>query len=220
VAYIDFIEKVHRSTPRDYLARATSGKKAEFAAVAKKFGVEYWDGSRDTGYGGYHYDGRWWDVAERMAAHYGLKAGDRVLDVGCGKGFLLYEFTRAVPGIIVAGLDVSRYAIEHAKPEVASVLKEGNATALPFGDKSFDLVVSINTLHNLRLPELERALSEIERVGKSRKYVLMDSYRTEQEKVNLLNWQLTCECFFTPDEWEWIFGKAGYSGDYGCIYFD
>jgi protein-L-isoaspartate(D-aspartate) O-methyltransferase len=219
MAYIDFIEKVHAGTKRDYLARVLAGNKAEFAAIAKKFDREYWDGDRTTGYGGYQYDGRWLDVAKRMAAHYGLKAGDRILDVGCGKGFLLYEFTRAVPGVEVAGLDISGYALEHAKPEVKPLLKLGNATRLPWPDQSFDFVVSLNTLHNLRLPELEQALREIERVGKKHKYILMDGYRTEQEKVNLLYWQLTCECFFTPQEWEWVFQKCGYTGDYACIYF-
>jgi SAM-dependent methyltransferase len=220
MAYIEFMDEVHRSTKRDYLARVLAGNKAEFAALAKKFDVDYWDGSRNTGYGGYRYDGRWLGPAKRMASHYGLKAGDRVLDVGCGKGFLLYEFTQAVPGIEVAGLDISRYALLHAKEEVAASLREGSAVSLPFRDKSFDLVVSINTLHNLQLPELERALREIERVGRRHKYVLMDSYRNEQEKVNLTYWQLTCECFLTPGEWEWVFGKAGYTGDYGCIFFD
>jgi SAM-dependent methyltransferase len=220
MAYIEFIEQVHRATKRDYLARVLAGNKAEFATIAKKFDVEYWDGSRNTGYGGYVYDGRWLPVAQRMTAHYGLKAGDRVLDVGAGKGFLLHEFTRAVPGIAIEGLDISRYALEHAMTEVKPFLREGNATSLPYPDKSFDLVVSINTLHNLQLPELELALKEIERVGKRHKYILMDGYRNEQEKVNLLYWQLTCECFFTPREWEWLFQKTGYTGDYACIYFD
>jgi ubiquinone/menaquinone biosynthesis C-methylase UbiE len=220
MAYLDFIEQIHSATKRDYLARVLAGNKAEFAAIAKRFDREYWDGDRNTGYGGYHYDGRWLEVATRMAAHYGLKAGDRILDVGCGKGFLLYEFTRVVPGVQVAGLDVSHYALEHAKPEVHACLSQGNATHLPWPDQSFDLVVSLNTLHNLRLPELEQALREIERVGRRHKYILMDGYRTEQEKVNLLYWQLTCECFFTPAEWEWVFAKCGYRGDYGCIYFE
>ncbi len=220
MAYIEFIEQVHQSTKRDYLARVLAGNKAEFAAVAKRFDAEYWDGSRNTGYGGYTYDGRWLGVAQRLAAHYGLKAGQRVLDVGCGKGYLLYELTRAVPGIEVAGVDVSRYALEHAKEEVRPFLKEGRAESLAFPDRSFDLVLSINTLHNLQLPELESALREIERVARGGKYILMDGYRNEQEKVNLLYWQLTCECFFTPREWEWLFKKAGYTGDFSCIFFE
>jgi protein-L-isoaspartate(D-aspartate) O-methyltransferase len=154
-----------------------------------------------------------------MATHYGIKAGDRILDVGCGKGFLLYEFTRAVPGVEVVGIDVSRYALAHAKEEVRPFLAEGRAESLPYKDRSFDLVISLNTLHNLQLPELELALGEIERVGRKGKYILMDGYRTEAEKVNLLYWQLTCECFFTPREWEWLFAKTGYTGDFGCIYF-
>lgn len=220
MAYLEFVEQVHQSTKRDYLARVLAGDKAEFATIAKRFDRDYWDGSRNTGYGGYNYDGRWLTVARKMAAHYGLKPGDRILDVGCGKAFLLYEFTQAVPGVEVAGLDVSRYALEHAKAEVKPFLQEGNAISLPYPDHSFDLVISINTLHNLRLPELATALKEIERVGKRNKYLLMDGYRNEREKVNLLYWQLTCECFFTPAEWEWLFQQAGYTGDYACIYFE
>ena len=220
MAYIDFIQAVHQSTTRDYLSRVLAGNKAEFAAQAKRFEVDYWDGSRNTGYGGYHYDGRWRGMAERIAAHYGLKPGDRVLDIGCGKGFLLYEFTQVVPGILVAGLDVSRYAIEHAKPEVRPNLQIGTAVDLPYGAGVFDLVISINALHNLYIYELHKALREMQRVGRAHRYLVVDGYRTEQEKVNLMYWQLTCECFFTPKEWEWIFQQAGYTGDYACIYYE
>lgn len=220
MAYLEFLQDVHASTRRDYVARVLAGSKAEFAALAKRFDVEYWDGDRNTGYGGYRYDGRWLPVAERLGRHYGLRPGDRVLDVGCGKGFLLFEFTRAFPGVRTAGLDISRYALEHAKPEVKPRLLRGSATRLPFPDHSFDLVVSINTLHNLYLPDLDAALREIERVARRHKYIVMDSYRNEQEKVNLLYWQLTCECFFTPREWAFVLERAGYTGDYGCIYFD
>jgi protein-L-isoaspartate(D-aspartate) O-methyltransferase len=220
MAYIDFLDETHRSTKRDYLARVLSGNKADFAKTAKKFDYEYWDGSRNTGYGGYTYDGRWLKVATRISEHYGLKAGDRVLDVGCGKGFLLYEFTIALPGVSIAGVDISRYAIDNAKEEVKPFLKEGSAIKLPFADKSFELVVSINTLHNLQLPDLDLALKEIERVAKRSKYIVVDGYRTDEEKVNLLYWQLTCECFFTPKEWDWVFQECGYTGDYGCVFFD
>ena len=216
----DFISLVHSKSKRDYLKRVTEFPKAEASKISKKFDVEYWDGDRKFGYGGYHYDGRWRPVAERMILHYSIKPGDRILDVGCGKGFLLHEFKQLVPDVEIVGIDVSTYALKNAKEEVKPFLKPGNAKILDFPDKHFDLVISINSLHNLYCYDLENALKEIERVGKKNKYVCMDSYRTEEEKTNLLYWQLTCECFFTPQEWEWWFNKTGYSGDYGFIYFE
>jgi ubiquinone/menaquinone biosynthesis C-methylase UbiE len=220
MAYIDFVMKLHSRTKRNYVQRVVEHPKAESAAVAKQYGADYWDGDRRFGYGGYTYDGRWRVVAEDMAQHYGLESGARILDVGCGKGHLLYEFTQAVPGVEIAGLDISEYAIEHAKPEVQPFLQAGSAVSLPFPDKSFDFIVSLGTFHNLYNYELWSALKEIERVGKRNKYVMVESYRNEEEKANLLYWQLTCESFYTPKEWEWFFQQAGYTGDYGCIYFE
>jgi ubiquinone/menaquinone biosynthesis C-methylase UbiE len=218
--YVDFVSMLHKKTERDYLARVNEIPKAEAAARAVQWGYDYWDGDRKFGYGGYRYDGRWLPVAEAMAAHYGLESGDSVLDVGCGKAFILHEFTRAVPGINVAGIDVSEYAVEHAKEEVKPFLKVGAAHDLPYEDKSFDLVISINALHNLYNYDLDKALSEMERVGKQHKWLCVEAYRTEEEKVNLMYWQLTCRAFHTPEEWEWIFQQAGYTGDYGFIYFE
>ena len=220
MAYRDFVSLILKSTPRDYLARVTERDKAEVAELAIQFGYDYWDGSRQTGYGGYRYDGRWRKVADAMVKHYGIKPGDKVLDVGCGKGFLLYDFTQAVPGVEVRGIDISSYAIENAKDEVKPFVSVANANALPFADKSFDLVVSITTLHNLLCYDMLAALKEIERVGKKHKFVCVESYRNEDEKVNLMYWQLTCECFFTPEEWEWWFKQAGYTGDHSLIYFE
>jgi ubiquinone/menaquinone biosynthesis C-methylase UbiE len=220
VAYIDFIQSVHAATKRDYLGRVLAGNKAEFAVVAKQFGKDYWDGSRNTGYGGYKYDGRWRPVARRIGDHYQLKPSSRVLDIGCGKGDLLADLKAEFPSIEIFGLDVSTYALDHSVPDIRSNLQQGSAVSLPYPDDYFDLVLSINVLHNLRLPELETALLEMERVGKKHKYIVMDGYRTEQEKVNLMYWQLTCECFFTPEEWEWLFQKCGYTGDYSLVYFE
>jgi len=218
--YVDFITAVHKSTKRDYLQRVNEFPKAEAMKRAKLFGFDYWDGDRKFGYGGYKYDGRWQKVAKAIADHYGLKAGDRVLDVGCGKGFLLYDLTQVVPGIEVTGMDISKYAIDNSKEEVRPYLKVGNAISLPYKDKSFDLVISINTLHNLYCYDLVKALKEIERVGKKHKYVQVESYRNEEEKVNLLYWVLTGECYYTPDEWKWFYNLAGYKGDYSFIYFE
>lgn len=220
MAYVDFIGLVHTSTKRNYLERVVEHDKAACATIAGQFGRDYWDGDRRHGFGGYRYDGRWRKVAEAMVAHYGLKPGARILDVGCGKGFLLYEFTQVLPGCEVRGIDISAYAIENAKPEVQPFLTVGNATDLPYDTSYFDLVYSINTLHNLYNFEVHKAASEIQRVGRGARHITIESYRTEQEKVNLMYWQLTCRAFQTPDEWQWAFDQAGYTGDYGCIYFE
>jgi ubiquinone/menaquinone biosynthesis C-methylase UbiE len=220
MAHVDFISAIHKKTTRDYLARVNEFPKAEAAKVAKQFGREYWDGDRKFGYGGMRYDGRWRVVAENMARHYGIQSGHRILDVGCGKAFLLHDFTEAVPGVEVAGIDISSYAIENAKEEVRPFLHVGNATSLPFPDGSFDLVISLNTLHNLPCYDLDRALREIQRVGRKHRYIVVESYRTEEEKANLLYWQLTCQSFYSPREWEWWFERCGYTGDWSFIYFE
>ena len=220
MAYIDFVMKLHQSTKRDYVARVTAYDKAECSEVAIQYGKDYWDGERQYGYGGYSYDGRWNPIAQAMVDHYKIKSGDKILDVGCGKGYLLYEFTQCVPGVEVQGLDISTYAIENSKEEIKPFLKEGNAISLPFPDKSFDFVVTLGTLHNLHNYELRQALQELERVGKNKKHVMVESYRNESEKANLLYWQLTCRSFYNPKEWEWFMAESGYTGDYSYIVFE
>jgi len=220
MAYVDFISKIHQATARDYLGRVTETDKAECAEVALRFGKDYWDGDRKHGYGGFRYDGRWRPVAEMIAEHYSLPPDARILDVGCGKGFLLYELTQVLPQAAVSGIDVSEYGIEHSKPEVKPFLQVGNAVDLPFDDDAFDLVISINTLHNLYIEELWMALREIQRVSRGDAYVTVESYRNEREKVNLLYWQLTCRSFYAVHEWEWFFQHSGYAGDHSFIFFE
>ncbi len=220
MSYVDFVGRLHTATSRDYLERVTAHDKAACAEVALGWGEDYWDGAREHGYGGYRYDGRWRVVAEAMVAHYGLAPGARILDVGCGKGFLLYEFTQVLESVEVHGIDISCYGIEHAKPEIRDRLVHGRASALSWDDGAFDLVYSINTLHNLYNHELHSAVCEMQRVGRGAKHITVESYRNEREKVNLLYWQLTCRAFLTPQEWEFAFAQAGYDGDYGCIYFE
>ena len=223
MAYIDFMSATHKSTSRDYLARVNDPEfpKAKAATLAKQWGYDYWDGDRRINYGGYRYmPGRWAPVGQAMIDHYGLKPGDKILDIGCGKGFQLYELTQLLPGLEVHGIDVSSYAIENGKEEIKDHLQVGNANSLPFPDDYFDFVFSVTALHNLHNYDLDKALREMERVGKNNKYLCVEAYRNEEEKANLLYWQVTCEAFCTPEEWEWWFNQTGYTGDYSLIYFE
>ena len=220
---IDFLSPLHKSTKRDYLSRVNNKNfpKAKAAKLAKKFEFDYWDGDRAICYGGYNYiEGRWEKVAAEIAKYYSLSKKIKILDVGCGKGYLLYDFLKILPEAEVYGIDISKYAIENSKKEIKHNLKVGNATNLPWPDNFFDLVISINTIHCLHAYDLENALKEIERVGNSKKYICVESYRNEEEKANLLYWQVTCEAFNTPEEWKWWFKRCGYNGDYSFIYFD
>ena len=155
-----------------------------------------------------------------MIDHYDLPASPKVLDIGCGKGYFLYDFLKILPKAEVYGIDISEYAILNSKPEIRNSLQVGSATTLPWADNTFDLVVSINTLHVLHAYDLHQALREMERVGKRHKYLCVESYRNEVEKANLLYWQVTCEAFNTPEEWQWWFEQASYTGDYSFIYFE
>lgn len=220
MAYKNFININHTSTSRDYIGRVNNRDKAEVAKLAIKWDYDYWDGSRDTGYGGYKYDGRWKKVASKFISEYNLKPGMKILDVGSGKGFLLKDFKIMCPDLEVYGIDISPYAVKHTEKEVINNCKVGNAISLPFPNSYFDLVISINTLHNLYNYELEKALREIIRVSKQHSFICTESYRSEEEKVNLIYWQLTCRIFNTPEEWLYTFEKVGYDGDYEFIYFE
>ena len=220
---VDFMSVLHKSTKRDYLSRVNDKDypKAKAAKLAKEFGYDYWDGDRKICYGGYNYiEGRWKKVAEKMANHYCLPPRPKILDIGCGKGFLLYDFLKVIPDAQIFGIDISEYAIANSKLEIRDRLQVGNANQLPWPDNTFDLVISLTTLHNLHAYDLEKALLEMERVGKNHKYLCVESYRNEEEKANLLYWQVTCEAFNTPDEWQWWFKKTGYTGDFSFIFFE
>lgn len=186
----------------------------ENISAARRFGREYFDGTREQGYGGYRYDGRWLPVAEDIIAHYGLRSGMRVLDVGCAKGFLAKDLMAACPGLEVYGIDISEYAIGCSEPEVRWRLAVGNATQLPLASESFDLAISINTLHNLERSDLIAGLKELQRVSRGRCYVQLDAYRTQDEWEIFQGWVLTAVTFLKPNEWMELFAEAGYVGDY------
>lgn len=183
-------------------------------AAALKFGAEYFDGAREQGYGGYHYDGRWVLIARDIIAHFKLQPGDRVLDVGCAKGFLIKDLMAVCPGLQAYGLDISQYALQHCEPEAASRLVCGTADHLPFPDQSFQAVLCINVIHNLEPERCIAALKEIERLAPGRGYVQVDAYRNEAEREIFLGWVLTAVTFLKPEEWRALFSEAGYTGDY------
>jgi ubiquinone/menaquinone biosynthesis C-methylase UbiE len=196
---------------RNVKARETA-KTAEHIRISREYGHMYFDGPREYGYGGYRYDGRWQSVALDIVRHFGLKPGDRVLDVGCAKGFLVKDLIAL--DIDAYGVDVSRYALMNCEPEVVGRLQIGNAESLPFPDNSFDAVLSINTIHNLTKERCMVALQEIERLAPSKGFVQIDSYRTPEEKKVFESWVLTAEFHDYPEGWVALFNEAGYTGNY------
>lgn len=203
----------HPKTVRDYDKRAAE-KTPEVIRIAKEFGKEFFDGDRKYGYGGYKYDGRWRSVVKRMKDYYNLQENSSILDIGCGKGFMLHDFKELMPNCTVVGVDVSAYAIENAMKSVKPFLKTASAEKLPYPDKSFDLVISINTIHNLPIERLKKALCEIERVSRCNSYITVDAWRNEQERENLFKWVLTAETMMHVDDWKKLFDEVGYSGDH------
>lgn len=215
----NIVTPLHTATSRDYVGRMLDNK-VQCMATAKQWGEDFWDGDRRYGYGGYSYDGRWKPVAEALIQAYGLGPDASILDVGCGKAYLLYELSRLLPGARVAGFDISAYAVEHAKPEVQDRLFVHRAQdPYPYADDEFDLVISLTTLHNLEIMDLKPALQEMARVGRNQ-YLVVESFRNDQELFNLQCWALTCQAFFSNRAWVWLFDEFGYPGDYEFIYFE
>ena len=217
---LKLITNLHKSTKRNYLERMNN-QKVKCMQIAKKYTFEYWDGSRMYGYGGYRYiPKRWEKVAKKLIKNYQLDNYSKILDIGCGKGFLLFEIKKILPKIDIEGIDISKYGLKNSKKEIKKFLfKKDIKKKLKYRNKEFDLVLSINTLHNLEINHLKKAITEIQRVGK-KKYICTESYRNNQELFNLQCWALTCESFFSKKEWIWLLKEFGYNGDYEFIYFE
>ena len=183
--------------------------------IAKQFGQEYFDGDRMYGYGGYRYQERFWkDTVRRFRDHYQLAPNACILDVGCAKGFMMYDFKKLMPGAHIEGLDISSYAKENAIEEMRPFIHVGNARQLPFKDNSFDLVICINTIHNLILEQCKEALKELQRVSGGKAFFTVDAWRNEKEHQNMLKWNLTAETYMHVDDWKRLFAETGYKGDY------
>lgn len=210
---IDLMVKYPRSQ-RDLHARNES-KSEEIRNIARRFGFEYFDGDRNHGYGGFNYDPKYWTgVVQDLIEEYKLTSDSRVLDIGCAKGFFLYDLMLAVPGIQISGIDISEYALSNAIPEVKEYLRQGSASRLDFPDSRFDLVISINTIHNLSKTECLQALKEIQRVSKRHSFITVDAYRNIEEKVRMEAWNLTALTMMSDIEWKKFFEEAGYTGDF------
>ena len=211
MAEINLLDRLPQ-VKRDPKARAAA-KTAEDRTIAKRFDKDFFDGERRHGYGGYRYDGRWLPVARRFVEHYGLKPDARILDVGAAKGFLMSDFLQVLPGVTVRGIDVSTYARDHAHCGMGPLIDIGSAEELPYPDKSFDLVLSINSIHNLPLAACKQALREMERVSRGNKFITVDAWRTDEEHQRLLDWILTAETYMSVEDWHKLFAEIGYTGD-------
>lgn len=199
---------------RDVAARGAAKTEAD-REVARRFDKDFFDGDRRTGYGGFTYHPRFWQpVIPTLQSHFDLTAGSSILDVGCAKGFMMHDLAALIPGITVKGIDVSAYAVEHAIDSMRPHVTVADARALPFADKSFDVVISINTIHNLERADLVKALREIERVNRRGAFITVDAYRTDEERRRMEAWNLTARTILPVEGWKELFAEAGYTGDY------
>ncbi len=206
--------KKYPKTKRD-LSKRGNEKTEEDRIIARRFDKEFFDGDRKNGYGGYYYNSKFWtEVVKDLNNFYKLKNGSKILDIGCGKGFMLFDFMKLNPNFVLEGIDISDYAITNAVPEVKKFLKVGDAKSLPYEDNSFDLVISINTTHNLEINQCKKALSEMERVSRKDKYLIVDAYSNEIEKDRIFAWNLTAKTILSTNEWINLFEEAGYTGHY------
>lgn len=197
------------------ISKRGNEKTEEDRRIAREFGKEFFDGDRKNGYGGFNYNSKYWEpVIPTFQKHFNLSSKDSILDVGCAKGFMLYDFSKLIPGIELKGIDISQYAIENCIEGMRDNLDVADARDLPFKDNSFDLVISITSIHNSKEEECIQAIREIERVSKGKSFLTVDAYRNDKEKEAMLAWNLTAKTILHVNEWKRLFKDAAYSGDY------
>lgn len=210
---INLLEKYPKS--KRNLNERNQNKTDKNIFVARKFGKEFFDGTRDTGYGGFNYNPKFWtEVVKTFKDYWNLDKNSKILDVGCAKGFMLYDFFKLIPGINIKGIDISEYAIENCINEIKKNLQVSNAKKLPFDNNEFDYSISINTVHNLELDECILALKEIDRVSKKGSFITVDAFRTDEEKDRMFQWNLTAKTIMSVDEWKSLFKKIDFKGDF------
>ena len=210
---IDLLKNYPKS--KRNLDKRLSEKSPEIVKIAREFGKEFFDGDRKFGYGGLTYNPKYWEnVVKDFVEYYKIKPDAKILDVGCAKGYMLYDFKRQYPGLELHGVDISEYAIKNCHPEVKDNLQVGKADNLKFEDNYFDLVISINTVHNLELKDCEASIKEISRVSKDNSFITVDAYNSDEEKERMFKWNLTAKTIMSTNDWKNTFKKIGYNGDF------
>ena len=212
MAQINLLSSIPKS--KRSISQRKEAKTQEHINISRIYGKEYFDGPREYGYGGYKYDGRWINVARDIIKHFNLSKGQKVLDVGCAKGFLVKDLLDL--GIDAIGTDISNYAIENSLPEIKNRLFLQSADNLEFPDNEFDAVISINTIHNLDRDDCKKSILEMMRVVKNKKniFIQVDSYENEKQKKIFESWVLTAKFYGYPNEWLELFKECNYNGDY------
>ena len=197
------------------LSKRLEQKTEQVRNVAREFGKDFFDGDRQYGYGGFNYNPKYWsEVVKDFANHYKLSNDSKILDVGCAKGFMLYDFQKLNKNFDLHGIDISEYAIQNSIIDIKNKLKVGDAKVLPYEDNTFDLVISINTIHNLEPGECSISLKEISRVSKGNAFIIVDAFNNDYEKERMYAWNLTAKTIMSVDEWIKFFKKTDYNGDY------
>lgn len=210
---INLLEKYPKS--KRNLNERNQKKTQENILTARSFGKEFFDGTRDTGYGGFTYNPKFWsEVVKTFQNYWNLNKDSKLLDVGCAKGFMLYDFHKLIPGINFKGIDISEYAIINSISHVKHNLLVADAANLPFHNAEFDYSISINTVHNLELDQCINALKEIDRVSRLGSFITVDAYRTDEEKKRMYQWNLTAKTIMSVNEWKILFKKINFKGDF------
>jgi ubiquinone/menaquinone biosynthesis C-methylase UbiE len=210
---IDLLKNYPKS--KRNLDKRLSEKSPEIVKIAREFGKEFFDGDRKFGYGGLTYNPKYWaNVVKDFVEYYEIKPDAKILDVGCAKGYMVYDFKRQYPGLEMHGVDISEYAIKNCHPEVKDNLQVGKAESLKFEDNYFDLVISINTVHNLELKDCVNSIKEISRVSKGNSFITVDAYNSDEEKERMFKWNLTAKTIMSTNDWKDTFKKIGYNGNF------
>ena len=210
---IDLLKNYPKS--KRNLDKRLSEKSPEIVKIAREFGKEFFDGDRKFGYGGLTYHPKYWvNVVKDFVEYYKIKPDAKILDVGCAKGYMVYDFKRQYPGLEIHGVDISEYAIDNCHREVKDNLQVGKAESLKFEDNYFDLVISINTVHNLELENCVASIKEISRVSKGNSFITVDAYNSDEEKERMFKWNLTAKTIMSVSDWKETFKKIGYDGDF------